>query len=48
MEEFMKYAIEMGSGAMIYKYIPSFRKIGSTIQKSMGEVKETYRLKSRF
>jgi hypothetical protein len=27
----MKYAVEMGSGAMIY--IPSFRKIGSGIQK---------------
>jgi hypothetical protein len=30
----MKYAIEMGSGAMIY--IPSFIKIGSGIQKMMG------------
>jgi hypothetical protein len=29
----MNYAIEMGSGAMIY--IPSFIKIGSTIQKVM-------------
>jgi hypothetical protein len=27
----MKYAVEMGSGAMIY--IPSFIKIGSDIQK---------------
>jgi hypothetical protein len=27
----MKYAVEMGSGAMIY--IPSFIKIGSAIQK---------------
>jgi hypothetical protein len=27
----MKYAVEMGSGAMIY--IPSFIKIGSGIQK---------------
>jgi hypothetical protein len=27
----MKYAVEMGSGAMIY--IPSFIKIGSNIQK---------------
>jgi hypothetical protein len=27
----MKYAAEMGSGAMVY--IPSFRKIGSGIQK---------------
>jgi hypothetical protein len=31
----MKYANEMGSGAMIY--IPSFIKIGSPIQKLMGE-----------
>jgi hypothetical protein len=28
---FMKYAIEMGSGAMIY--VSSFIKIGSNIQK---------------
>jgi hypothetical protein len=28
---FMKYAVEMSSGAMIY--VPSFIKIGSTIQK---------------
>jgi hypothetical protein len=32
----MKYAVEMGSGAMIY--IPSFIKIGSGIQKLMGRV----------
>jgi hypothetical protein len=31
----MKYAVEMGSGAMIY--IPSFIKIGSAIQKLIGE-----------
>jgi hypothetical protein len=30
----MKYAVEMGSGAMIY--IPSFIKIGSALQKLMG------------
>jgi hypothetical protein len=30
----MKYAFEMGSGAMIY--IPGFMKIGSEIQKLMG------------
>jgi hypothetical protein len=30
----MKYAVEMGSDAMIH--IPSFMKIGSGIQKSMG------------
>jgi hypothetical protein len=31
----MKYAAEMGSGAMIY--IPSFIKTGLCIQKSIGE-----------
>jgi hypothetical protein len=31
----MKYAVEMGSGAMIY--IPSFIKTGSAIQKLIGE-----------
>jgi hypothetical protein len=30
----MKYAVEMGSGAMIY--IPSFIEIGSRIQKLIG------------
>jgi hypothetical protein len=30
----MKYAVEMGSGAMIF--IPGFIKIGSGIQKLMG------------
>jgi hypothetical protein len=30
----MDYAIEMGSGALIY--IPSFKKIGSAIQKIGG------------
>jgi hypothetical protein len=30
----MKYAVEMGSGAVIY--IPYFIKIGSGIQKLMG------------
>jgi hypothetical protein len=30
----MKYAVEMGTGAMIY--IPSFIKIGSVIQKLIG------------
>jgi hypothetical protein len=34
-EGFMKYAVEMGSGAMIY--IPSLIKTGSGIQKLMGE-----------
>jgi hypothetical protein len=32
----MKYAVEMGSGAMIY--IPSFIKIGSAIQKLIGGI----------
>jgi hypothetical protein len=31
----MKYAAEMGSGGIIY--ISSFMKIGSGIQKSIGE-----------
>jgi hypothetical protein len=30
----MKYAVEMGSGAMVY--IPSLVKIGSAIQKFKG------------
>jgi hypothetical protein len=32
----MKYAVEMGSGAMMY--IPSFIKIGSGIQKLIGRI----------
>jgi hypothetical protein len=32
----MKYAVEMGSGAMIY--IPSFIKIGSGVQKLIGSM----------
>jgi hypothetical protein len=32
----MKYAVEMGSGAMIY--IPSFIKTGSVIQKLKGGI----------
>jgi hypothetical protein len=32
----MKYAVGMSSGAMIY--IPSFIKIGSRIQKLIGEI----------
>jgi hypothetical protein len=32
----MKYAVEMGSSAMIYT--PSFIKIGSAIQKLMGGI----------
>jgi hypothetical protein len=34
MGEFMKYAFEMGSGAMMF--IPSFIKVGSGIQKIMA------------
>jgi hypothetical protein len=34
MEKFMKYAVEMGSGAMIY--IPSFIKTGSGMKLIMG------------
>jgi hypothetical protein len=33
----MKCAVQMGSGAMMYEYIPSFIKIGSGIQKLMGK-----------
>jgi hypothetical protein len=36
----MKYAVAMGSGAMMY--VPSFIKIGSDIQKLIGR---TYRHK---
>jgi hypothetical protein len=32
----MKYADEMGSGAMIYEYIPSFIKTDSAIQQLIG------------
>jgi hypothetical protein len=35
----MKYAVEMGSGAMIY--IPSFVMIGSGIQKLIGGYTDT-------
>jgi hypothetical protein len=35
-EGFMKYALEIGSGAMLY--IPSFIKIGSSIQKLVGRI----------
>jgi hypothetical protein len=37
----MKYAVEIGSGAMIY--IPSFIKIGSGIQKLIGRDSQTPR-----
>jgi hypothetical protein len=35
----MKYAVEVGSGAMIY--IPSFINTGSGIQKLIGEYTDT-------
>jgi hypothetical protein len=34
----MKYAVEMGSGAMMYVYMPSFIKTGSGIQTLIGEI----------
>jgi hypothetical protein len=37
----MKYAVELGSGAM--KYIPSVIKIGSGIQKFIGRDVQTHR-----
>jgi hypothetical protein len=37
----MKYAVEMGTVAMIY--IPSFIKIGSGIQKLIEGVSKTFR-----
>jgi hypothetical protein len=37
----MNYAVEMGSGAMIY--IPSFIEIGSGIQKLIGGDSQTHR-----
>jgi hypothetical protein len=36
MEGFMKYAVEMGSGAMMY--VPSFIKICSGMQKLLGGI----------
>jgi hypothetical protein len=40
----MKYAVEMGSGAMIYSYIPSFIKTGSVIRKLIGGDTQTHRM----
>jgi hypothetical protein len=42
-EEFIKYAVEMGSGPMIYT--PSFINIGSVIQNLIGVDTETHRQK---
>jgi hypothetical protein len=36
----MKYSVEMGSGVMIY--MSSFMKIGSGIQKFIGQDTETH------
>jgi hypothetical protein len=35
--DFMKYAFEMGSGAMTYEYIPSFLEMGLYIERLVGE-----------
>jgi hypothetical protein len=37
----MKYAVKMGSGAMIY--VPSFIKIGSAIEEFIGEDTQIHR-----
>jgi hypothetical protein len=34
----LKYAVEMGSGAKMHSYIPSFMKIGSAIRKLIGGI----------
>jgi hypothetical protein len=34
----MKYAVEIGSGVIIYSYIPSLIKTGSGIQKMIGGI----------
>jgi hypothetical protein len=34
----MKYTVEMGSGAMIISYVPSFIKIGSGIKKLIAGI----------
>jgi hypothetical protein len=36
-EGFMKYAVKMGSGTMIYKYIQNFINIVSAVRKLIGE-----------
>jgi acetyl-CoA carboxylase carboxyltransferase component len=36
-ERVMKFAVEMGSCAMIYVYIPGLTKTGSGVQKLIGE-----------
>jgi hypothetical protein len=41
MEGFMEYAVEMGSGAMVY--IISFIKIGSSIQRLIEGDSQTHR-----
>jgi hypothetical protein len=39
--EFFNYAVEMGSGAVIY--VPSFIKNGSGVQKLIGGFTDTHR-----
>jgi hypothetical protein len=34
--ELMEYVVEVGSGAIMYTYIPSFIKTGSGISRLMG------------
>jgi hypothetical protein len=41
--EIYKYAAEMGSGVTIYKYVPSFIKIVSAIQKLIGGDSQKHR-----
>jgi hypothetical protein len=38
----MKYAVEMGSSAMIYSYIPNFIKTGSGIQTLIQRNSQTH------
>jgi hypothetical protein len=40
-EGFLKYAVEMGSAAMVY--IPRFIKIGSGNEKLIGEDSQTHK-----
>jgi hypothetical protein len=39
----MKYAVKMGSGAMMYSCIPSFVEIGSGIQKLTRRDSQTHK-----
>jgi hypothetical protein len=44
----MKYAVLMGSGAMMYSYIPSFIKFDSGVQKLIRGDTQTHRQESRL